>query len=55
MKSDKVILLSGNQRPILTNLRPYYKYKKWQKYGQLTSQIIPDNLPKIIHRISIPD
>jgi len=55
MKSDKAILLSGNQRPILANLRPYFKYKKWQKYARLTPQNIPGNLPKITHRISIPD
>jgi len=31
MKSDKAILLCGNQHPVLANLRPYFKYKKWQK------------------------
>jgi len=55
MPSDKAILLCGNQRPVLTNLRPYFKRKKWQKYARLTPQIIPANISKITHRISILD
>jgi len=52
IKSDRALIICGNQRPVMARLRPYYKNKMFKGYSELPEPdlqgiLIQDKLPLI--------
>lgn len=50
IKSNRAILICGNQRPVLAMLRPYYKSRKYRAY----SEIEPVDTASEVESLTIP-